>query len=78
MKANLNFKIHVSNWETNNYNTYIVQYLKKLGNRAMKFGQLIENNMNITLKSRTQSVVEKLFPDHFRKNKIEYISGLTV
>ena len=69
MKANLNFKIHVSNWETNNYNAYIAQYLKKLGNRAKKFGQLIENNMNISLKSRTQSVVEKLFLGHFLKKQ---------
>ena len=32
----------------------------------MKFGQLIEHNMeNIFLENRTQNVVEKLFPDSF-------------
>ena len=36
----------------------------------MKFGQLIEHNMrNTFLKNHTQDVVEKLFPDSFRKSR---------
>ena len=41
----------------------------------MKFGQLIECSMNnIFLKTHTQNVVEKLFPDPFLKNQIDHIS----
>ena len=41
------------------------------GNQTMKFGQLIEYNIeNIDLlKNHTQNVVEKLFPEAFLKNK---------
>ena len=46
----VNFKIYdIVDWTTNNYNTNIVQYLKK-GNQTMKFGQLVECNRNGSLK----------------------------
>ena len=46
----VNFKIYdMIDWTTNNYNTNIVQYLKK-GNQTMKFGQLVECNRNGSLK----------------------------
>ena len=39
-------------------------------NQIMKFGQLIEHNMKIIfLENHTQNVVEKPFPDPFRKNQ---------
>ena len=45
----------------------------------MKFGQLIENNMNYFVeKSYTQNVLEKLFPDPYLKMKIEHIPGSIV
>ena len=46
------------------------------GNQNLKFGQLKE--YYIRSKSNTQNVVEKLFPDHFLKIKIEHISGSAV
>ena len=40
------------------------------GDRAMKFGQLIEYNMrNIFLRNHTKNVEEKLFPDPFLKSQ---------
>ena len=47
------------------------------GNQNLKFGQLKEYYIRriFFLKSHTQNVVEKLFPDHFLKIKIEHISG---
>ena len=47
------------------------------GNQNLKFGQLKEYCIRriFFLKSHTQNVVEKLFPDHFLKIKIEHISG---
>ena len=48
-------------------------------NQTMKFGQLIEYDMEtFFLKNHLQSVVEKLFLDLFLNNKIEYISGSIV
>ena len=49
------------------------------GSQTMKFGQLIAYNIiTFFLKNHTQSVVEKLFPDPFRKIQIEHISGSIV
>ena len=47
----INFRIYdVPEWATKNYNTYISQYLNKLKNQAIKFGQLLEyNTKNIFL-----------------------------
>ena len=40
------------------------------GNRAIKFGQLIEYNMrNISVENHTRNVLEILFPDPYLKNQ---------
>ena len=40
------------------------------GNQTMKFGQLIQCDMEtLFLKKHTQNVMEKLFPDPFLKNQ---------
>ena len=45
-KAKVNSQIYdVTNWETNNQNVHIAQYLKRYWNQTMKFSQLIEYNM---------------------------------
>ena len=45
-KAKVNSQIYdVANWETNNQNVHIAQYLKRYWNQTMKFSQLIEYNM---------------------------------
>ena len=51
---------------------HILPYISRSkGIQTMKFGQLIEHDIrNIFLKSHTQNVVEKLFPDPFLKNQI--------
>ena len=59
----------VIRWETNEYNTYIAQYLKQ-DNQIKKFGQLIEYNRSIILENSTQNRVEKLALDYpFLKNQ---------
>ena len=56
MEAMINFKIYAAkNWEANNYNTHIVQYLKRLSNQTMK---------------SYKNVVEKLLPDPFLQNQV--------
>ena len=48
-KGKVNLKIYeVINQVTNNYNTYIAQYLKKRDDQEMKFVPLIENNVKNT------------------------------
>ena len=48
----------------------LANILRSKGNHAMKFGQLIEDNMrNIFLKNHTQNVVKKLFPDSSLNNQ---------
>ena len=43
LKATLFFVLEIlTDCATDNYNTYITQYLKKKGNQTMKFGQLIK------------------------------------
>ena len=43
-KLKVNFKIyHFTKWTINNYNTYIVQYLKKQRQSDKKIDQLIEH-----------------------------------
>ena len=44
--------------------------LRSKDNETMKFGELIKYNLRNIF-----NVVEKLFPDHFLQNKMEYISG---
>ena len=44
--------------------------LRSKGNETMKFGQLVKYNLRNIF-----NVVEKLFPDPFLQNKMEYISG---
>ena len=44
--------------------------LRCKGNETMKFGQLVKYNLRNIF-----NVVEKLFPDPFLQNKMEYISG---
>ena len=46
------------------YNIY-----RSKGNQIMKFGQLKICSEHFSLKNHTQNVVEKLVPDHFRKNQ---------
>ena len=62
-EAKVNLKIYdVIDWTTNNYNPYIVQYLKKY--QAMKFGQLIKYNMgNIFFKNHAENEAWRLVPD---------------
>ena len=67
-KAKVNFKIYnFPNWETNNYNTHVAQYLKKDKSNS---GQIIEYNIrNIFLEKLYKNVVEKLVPDPLLKNQ---------
>ena len=44
--------------------------LRNKDNETMKFGELIKYNLRNIF-----NVVEKLFPDPFLQNKMEYISG---
>ena len=46
-KAKINFEIHdITFWTTNNFNTYIVQYLiRTKDNQTMKLGKLIKYNV---------------------------------
>ena len=70
-KDKVDFKFYdFTAWLTNNCTARIAQYLENKGNQAMKFGQLIECNMNETffLRNHTQNVVEKLVPDPSLKN----------
>ena len=49
-KTKFNFKIYdVRNWETNNCKHMLYNILRSKGNYTMKFGQLIESNINIFL-----------------------------
>ena len=50
------------------------------GNQAMKFGQLTEykTRNHFFEKNHSQNVLKKLFPDPFKKIKIEHISGTIV
>ena len=50
------------------YQTNVIHMLtntsRSKGNQAMKFGQLIEDNMrNVFLENYTQNVLDKLVPD---------------
>ena len=68
-KATVNFKIYdITDWETNNKNTYIVQYLKSEDNYINKFVQLIEYIIGISFfeKSYTKCDDEAV-SDSFRK-----------
>ena len=72
-KNKVNLKIHdVTACITNNCNTNIAQYLKKKGNQAMKFGQLIEYNMrNIFVeKSYTKCAGETIPRSLSKKSKL--------
>ena len=74
LKDKVNFKIYgVTTWLTINCYTLIAQYISRSkGNQAMKFGQLIENNMKNIFSDKifhTQNVVEKQFPDSFLNNQ---------
>ena len=70
-KASVNFKIYeVTIWETNNYNTTLLNISRSKGNQTMKFDQLIEYKMrNNFIKKSSQNVVEKLVPDSFRNDR---------
>ena len=70
-KASVNFKIYeVTIWETNNYNTTLLNISRSKGNQTMKFDQLIEYKMrNNFIKKSLQNVVEKLVPDSFRNDR---------
>ena len=70
-KGKVNFKIYdVINWETNDYNTYIVQYREKERQSNNEIGRLVDWNMrNIFLKNLTQNVVNKLVPAPLPKNQ---------
>ena len=65
-KDNVNLRIYdIATREANNYNT-----LGSKDNQTMKFGQLIEYNIEIFfLKNHTQNVGEKLFQALFLKNQ---------
>ena len=74
LKDKVNFKIYgVTTWLTINCYTLIAQYISRSkGNQAMKFGQLLENNMKNIFSDKifhTQNVVEKQFPDSFLNNQ---------
>ena len=73
-KAQINFKIYVvTDWIVNNYNT-------RQNNQAMKFGQLIKQNVrNIFLETLCTKYGVEASPRPFYKIfKIEYISWSTV
>ena len=54
----------VTNWETNNYNIHIAQYLKKLNNQTLKLRQF--NRINIFFfKNRAGNELGILVPDLF-------------
>ena len=77
-KAKVSFKnFKVTDWETDNYNTPIAQYFKKLlGNHTMKFGQLIEYDMRniFVLKNHTQNITGILLPNRFiKKQNLKYL-----
>ena len=66
------------NFKNCNVTTWLITILMHIltnisrgkGNQAMKFGQLVEYNIeNIFVKIHTQNVLEKLFPDLFLKNQ---------
>ena len=60
--------LEVINWETNNCNTHIVQYLKNKGSQTTKFDQLIEYNMrNFFLKKLYIKCGEETSPRSFSK-----------
>ena len=59
----------LTTWTTNNCNTHIDQYLKKVRQSGNDIFQLIEGNMkNIFLKNHIQNAMEIFFPDSFLKN----------
>ena len=59
----------LTTWTTNNCNTHIDQYLKKVRQSGNDIFQLIEGNMkNIFLKNYIQNAMEIFFPDSFLKN----------
>ena len=61
-KIKANFKNYdVTDWETNNYNAHIAQYLK--------FGWLREFSMGNTLEKLCKNGIEKLVPDPFIKTQ---------
>ena len=62
VKSKINYVI---NWEANNYNTHIVQYLKKLSQSDNDFGQLIEYSRNIFLQNSCEKDARRLVPDLF-------------
>ena len=70
-KAKVNFKIYgVTDWTTNNNNTYIIQYLKKLRQPQKKFVQLMKHKMrNVFFGNNTQNCTENVVPEPFIKNQ---------
>ena len=68
------FKIlNVTDWEANNFNTYIVQSLRSNDNLAIKFDQLIEcNSKNI---SHAENEVGRRAPDFFAFFQKSFIWG---
>ena len=79
-RCKIAFKIYdVINWETNIYNTYITQYLKKLRQKeGKKIDPLVENNMtNIILEKTYAKCGGETTPTPIPKNKIKHIFGST-
>ena len=68
-RAKTNFKTcDVTDWETNNYNADIVQYLKSKSNKTIEFGQLIEyNTRNISLEKSYKKFYREASPRPFFK-----------
>ena len=72
----VNFKIYdVTDWTTNNRNTYITQYLRGNRKQTMKFRQLIETNMrNIFLEKLYTKFGGEASPRLFYKKSIFSLS----
>ena len=70
-KDKINFKLYdARTWLTKNSNTHMTNIWRSKCNQAMKFGQLIENNMRKkNVKSYTKYNGEILFWDPFLKNQ---------
>ena len=65
--------LNVTDWEANNFNTYIVQSLRSNDNLAIKFDQLIEcNSKNI---SHAENEVGRRAPDFFAFFQKSFIWG---
>ena len=68
----------VTDWTTNNYNTYIGQISTSKGNQTMKLDQLIEyNRRNILYEKSYTKCGKKASSGPFIKYEIELISRST-